>query len=198
MNEQLHESPVAVTPEVPDPRTLALVWIDARLARILRWRDGVVTETIMSDVPPHVRTTAHVRHDPAVRHGGSGRGQDDAERRRNEHLRTFLKSVAARLRADERIEILGTGTVGERLATHLQRSTVRRLPPPVVTFTRSAWLSERQLAARLRQRLGLQRCRGAVGAYRWSGSLPRKRSGAVTGPRRVLDKPPAGILGRQP
>jgi hypothetical protein len=102
-----------------------------------------------------------------------------------------LKSVAARLRADERIEILGTGTVGERLATHLQRSTARRLPPPVVIATRSAWLSERQLAARLRQRLGLQRRRGAVGAYRWSGSLPRTRSGAVTGPRRVLDKPPA-------
>lgn len=48
MTEQLHASPVAVTPEVPDPRTLALVWIDARLARILRWRDGVVTETIIS------------------------------------------------------------------------------------------------------------------------------------------------------
>lgn len=191
MNEQLHEPPVAVAPEVADPRTLALVWIDARLARIFRWRDGVVTETIMSDVPPHVRTTAHVRHDPADRHGGSGRGQDDAERRRNEYLRAFLKLVAARLRHDERIEILGTGTVGERLATHLQRSTARWLPPPVVIATRSAWLSERQLAARLRQRLGLQRRRGAVGAYRWSGSLPRTRSGAVTGPRRVLDKPPA-------
>lgn len=191
MNEQLHEPPVAVAPEVADPRTLALVWIDARLARIFRWRDGVVTETIMSDVPPHVRTTAHVRHDPADRHGGSGRGQDDAERRRNEYLRAFLKSVAARLRHEERIEILGPGTVWERLATHLQRSTGRRLPPPVVIATRSAWLSERQLAARLRQRLGRANRRGAVGAYRWSDPAPDTRAGAVTGPRRVLDKPPA-------
>ena len=191
MNEQLHEPPVAVAPDVSDPRTFVLVWIDARLARILRWRDGVVTETIMSEVPPHVRTTAHVRHDPADRHGGSGRGQDDAERRRNEYLRAFLKSVATRLRHDDRIEIMGTGTVGERLATHLGRTTSRRLPPPAITATRSAWLSERQLAARLRQRLGLQRRRGGVGAYRWSGALSRTRSGAVTGPRRVLDKPPA-------
>lgn len=191
MNEQLHEPPVAVAPEPADPRSFALVWIDARLARILRWRDGVVTETIMSDVPPHIRTTAHVRHDPADRHGGSGRGQDDAERRRNEHLRAFLKSVASRLRHDERIEIIGTGTVGERLATHLERATARHLPPPVITAARSAWLSERQLAARLRQRLGLRRRRGSVGAYRWSGTLPRTRSGAVLGPRHVLDKPPA-------
>ncbi|HSI99513.1 MAG TPA: hypothetical protein VLA59_03910 [Patescibacteria group bacterium] len=175
MNEQLHEPPAAVASEVIDPRTVALVWIDARLARILRWRDGVVSEAIMSDVPPHVRTTAHVRHDPADRHGGSGRGQDDAERRRNEYLRAFLKSVAARLRDDERIEILGTGTVGERLATHLRRLTARRLSPPVVIATRSAWLSERQLAARLRERLG----------------FPRTRAGAVTGPRRAFDKPPA-------
>lgn len=191
MNEQLDEPPVAVAPEVADPRTLALVWIDARLARIVRWRDGVVTETIMSGVPPHVRTTAHVRHDPADRHGGSGRGQDDAERRRNEYLRAFLKSVAARLRHEGRIEILGPGTVGERLATHLRRSTGRRLPPPVVIATRAAWLSERQFAARLRERLGMERRRGAVGTYRWSGSLPDTRSGAVAGPRRVLDRPPA-------
>lgn len=191
MNEQLHEPPMAVAPEESDPRTFALVWIDARLARILRWRDGVVTETIMSEVPPHVRTTAHVRHDPADRHGGSGRGQDDAERRRNEYLRAFLKSVATRLRHDDRIEIIGTSTVGERLATHLVRTTSHRLPPPAIAATRSAWLSERQLAARLRQRLGLQRRRGGVGAYRWSGSLPRTPSGTVTGPRRVLDKPPA-------
>jgi hypothetical protein len=191
MNEQLQEPPGASPPETADPATFALVWIDARLARIIRWRNGVVTETIRSDVPPHVRTTAHVRHDPAVRHGGSGRGQDDAERRRNEHLRSFLKAVVDRLRREERIEILGTGTVGERLATHLARATARRRVRPAIGVTRSAWLSERQLAARLRQHIGLQRRRASIGAYRWSGELPRLRSGAVTGPRHVLDKPPA-------
>lgn len=191
MNEQLHRQPSAVTSDEPDHRTFALVWIDARLARILRWRDGVVTDTIMSDVPPHVRTTAHVRHDPADRHGGSGHGQDDAERRRNQYLRAYLKSVADRLRRDERIEIMGTGTVGERLATHLRRTTARRLSPPAIAATRSAWLSERQLAARLRERLGLQRRRGMVGAHRWGADLPRTRSGGVTRPRLVLDQPPA-------
>lgn len=191
MNEQLHPVRGAGAPDEVDSATFALVWIDARLARILRWRDGVVTETIRSDVPPHVRTTAHVRHDPAVRHGGSGRGQDDAERRRNEHLRSYLKTVADRLHREERIEILGTGTVGARLAAHLARRTTGHRVRPSVGVTRSAWLSERQLAARLRQHLGLQRRRAGVGADRWSGEPSRTRSGAVPGPRHVLDKPPA-------
>ena len=175
---------------VPSETGFALVWIDSELARILRWRGRVVTENIVSDVPPHVRSTAHVRHDPRVRHGGSGRGQDDAERRRNEHLRAFLKEVAARLRQADEIEILGTGTVRERLATLLRRQTARRDPPPTVTALHSMPLTPRQLATHLRQRLGLHPRRRTVGAYRWSGRLPHTPSGAVTGPRKVLQKAP--------
>ena len=183
----------AAPPEVPleaGPRAegFALVWIDSDRAKILRWHGRVVTEKLVSDVPPHVRSTAHVRHDPRVRHGGSGRGQDDAERRRNEHLRTFLRTVADRLREDARIEILGTGTVGERLAALLTRQAARRHSPPSVEAFHSMPLTPRQLAARLRQRLGLDRRHVTVGAYRWSGELPRTRSGAVRGPRRVLEK----------
>lgn len=168
--------------------SLALVWIDSEGARILRWRRRVVTEKIESDVPPHVRSTAHVRHDPADRHGGSGRGQDDAERRRNEHLRTFLKTVAARLAHDTYVEIIGTGTVGERLGRLLRTRTARQPSPPTVVVVHSNWLTTRELATRLRQRLGLRPRRRTVGAYRWSGELPRTRSGAARGPRRVLDK----------
>ena len=185
----------AVQPEVreqavPGEKGYALVWIDSKLARILRWRGRVVTEKLDSDVPPHVRGTAHVRHDPLVRHGGSGRGQDDAERRRNEHLRAFLRAVADRLGDDDQIEILGTGTVGERLATLLRREAARRPSPPSIAVLHSMPLTPRQMAARLRQRLGLHRRRRTVGAYRWSGELPQTRSGAVTGPRRVLEKKP--------
>ena len=171
---------------------LALVWIDSTGARILRWRGRVITETIESDVPPHTRGTAHVRHDPRDRHGGSGRGQDDAERRRNEHLRAFLGAVADRLAADERVEILGTGTVGERLARLLRRRSAKH-GTQSVEVTRSLALTNRQLAARLRQRLGLERRRPTVGAYRWSGKLPRTRSGAVIGPRRVIEKEPSSL-----
>jgi hypothetical protein len=166
----------------------ALVWIDNERATILRWRGRVVTEKIVSDVPPHVGSTAHVRHDPSVRHGGSGRGQDDAERRRNEHLRAFLHVVADRLGEDEPIEILGSGTVGERLARFIRRRTARPQSPPSIVAVHSMSLTPRQLAARLRQRLGLESRRMTVGAYRWSGELPRNRSGAITGPRRVLEK----------
>ena len=168
--------------------SVALVWIDSDGARILRWRRRVVTEKIESDVPPHVRSTAHVRHDPADRHGGSGRGQDDAERRRNEHLRSFLKTVAGRLADDAYVEILGTGTVGERLGRLLRTRTARQPSRPNVVVVHSNWLTTRELATRLRQRLGLRPRRRTVGAYRWSGELPRTRSGAARGPRRVLDK----------
>jgi hypothetical protein len=183
----------AVPPDVsheagPREGDFALVWVDSEGATILRWRGRVVTETLVSDVPPHVRSTAHVRHDPSVRQGGSGRGQDDAERRRDEHLRAFLRAVADRLGEDDRIEILGTGTVGERLAALIRRRTARRQSPPSVEAFHSMPLMPRQLATRLRQRLGLDRRRLTVGAYRWSGEVPRTRSGAVRGPRRVLEK----------
>lgn len=175
---------------VPSEGRFALVWIDSEVARILRWRGRIVSEKIDSGVPPHVRSTAHVRHDPRVRHGGSGRGQDDAERRRNEHLRAFLKSVASRLDDDDHIEIVGTGTVGDRLATLLQRQAARLHTRPTIVALRSMWLTRRQLATRLRQRLGLHLRRRSVGAYRWSGDLPQTRSGAMIGPRKVLEKPP--------
>ncbi|HEX9635561.1 MAG TPA: hypothetical protein VGB34_08800 [Candidatus Limnocylindria bacterium] len=178
---------------VPGETGYALVWIDSKLARILRWRGRVVTEKLDSNLPPHVRGTAHVRHDPLVRHGGSGRGQDDAERRRNEHLRAFLDAVADRLGDDDQIEVLGTGTVGERLATLLRRQTARRPSPPSIMVLHSMPLTPRQLAARLRQRLGLDRRRRTVGAYRWSGELPLTRSGGITGPRRVLEKNPPSV-----
>jgi len=156
------------------PEAIALVWIDSDGARILRWRGRVVTEKLDSDVPPHVRGTAHVRHDPSVRHGGSGRGQDDAERRRNEHLRSFLKTVAGRLTDDAYVEIIGTGTVGERLGRLLRTRTVGRNPTIVVAH--SNWLTTRALATRLRQRLGLQPPRRTLGAIRRPGAVARAQS----------------------
>ncbi len=191
MAENRDAVPPAESPEAgPRAEGFALVWIDSERATILRWRGRVVTEEIVSDVPPHVRSTAHVRHDPRVRHGGSGRGQDDAERRRNEHLRSFLRAVADRLAEDDRIEILGTGTVSGRLAALLRTRTARRRSPPSVEAFHAMPLTSRQMAARLRQRLGLHPRRVSVGAYRWSGELLRTRSGAVRGPRRVLEKAP--------
>lgn len=172
----------------PSVERFAIVWIDSESATILRWRGRVVAEKVVSDVPPHTGSTAHVRHDPSVRHGGSGRGQDDFERRRNEHLRAFLHAVADRLGEDDPIEILGSGTIGGRLASFIRQRTSRPQSPPSIVAVHSMPLTPRQLAARLRQRLGLGSRRVTVGAYRWSGDLPRNRCGGITGPRRVLEK----------
>lgn len=167
----------------------ALVSIDTKLATILRWRGRVVSERVVSEVPPRVRSTAHLRYNPRDRHGGSGRGQD-RERQRNEHIRSFLRAVAGRLGQDGRIEILGTGTIGSRLAAMLRTQTYRRRWPQRVEAFHASPLTPRQLAARLRERLGLTVRRLTVGAFRWSGALPRTRSGAVRGPRRVVEKVP--------
>jgi hypothetical protein len=184
-----HLTERSLVPEPIPPHAAALVWIDGKVARILRWRGRVLTETIGSGVPPHVRGTDHIRHDPLVRHGGSGRGQDDAERWRNEHLRAYLKRVAGRL-ADERyVEILGTGTVCDRLARLLRARAAGRDPQPTIVVVHSNWMTQRALATRFRDRLGLRPRRRTVGAYRWSGDLPRSPSGAIQGPRRVLEKP---------
>ena len=167
----------------------AMVWIDYAEATILRWRDGAVaTDRVASDVPARERGTAHVRHDPRVRHGGSGRGEDDEERRRNEHLRAFLARVADRLADETELEILGTGTAGQRLASVVRRRREGRSGAGAVAVMRSEPLTARQLEARLRSHLGFGGRRRAVGAYRWSGDLPREPSGAIRGPRRVLEK----------
>jgi hypothetical protein len=130
----------------------AVVWIDSMHARILRWRGRVVTEEIESDVPAHVLGTRSVRHDPSIRHGGSGTGQEQAEDRRNEHLRAFLARVVDRLADVEFLEIVGTGRLGERLARQLRRGGGSR-GGPIVVVEHSNPLTNRQLAARLRARL---------------------------------------------
>jgi hypothetical protein len=174
-------------PPSTDNRHFALVWIDAEGARILRWI-GTVSETVIdSDVPVHERSTDHVRHDPRTRHGGGGRGADEAARHRTEHLRRFLADVEVALHDNDVIEVLGTGTLCDRLASQLRRTDRRHDRQRPITVHHSMPLTDRQLAARLRERVGAAPRRGSTGAYRWTGELPTQRSGRVTGPRRVVD-----------
>lgn len=177
-------------PPRTDDRRIALVWIDAEGARILRWVGKVSRTVIESDVPVQERSTHHVRHDPRTRHGGGGRGADDVARHRTEHLRRFLGRVEAALRDDEEVDILGTGTLGDRLASRLRRDDHGHGRSRPITAEHSMPMADRQLTARLRERVGESPRRGHVGAHRWTGTLPRLRSGRVTGPRRVVEKPP--------
>jgi hypothetical protein len=146
---------------IPDPRHLALVWIDSERATILRWRGRVVTDELVSDVPAHVRGTEHVRRDARVRRGGADREQSEAEARRHEHLRRYLALVADRLTDDEEIEILGPGTVPLRLRRALvERAGARRAPR--IGVSRAGPLTPRQLAALLRERIGMPPRRGTA------------------------------------
>ena len=77
----------------PDPR------LDRRARSLIaRWHVGdVQLERLRSDVPPHRRTTRHVRYDPAVAHGG-GAPEDVGEAKRLAHLAHFVTLVADRIR----------------------------------------------------------------------------------------------------
>jgi hypothetical protein len=173
---------------VADPAAFALVWIDAKGTRILRWRDGVVETWIDSDIPVHERSTAHVRHDPRTRHGGGGRGADDAARHRTEHIRRYLRRVEAELGPHEDLELIGGGPMCGRLASEVHRSDLRQHRRRTILVNHAMRMSRRQLAARLKSRLGMVATRGGAGSYRWTGALPQTRSGRVRSPRRVVLK----------
>jgi hypothetical protein len=108
------------------------------------------------DTPPHERSAGHVRHDPAVRHGG-GLPQAKLETHRLEHLRQGIAKVAATLPDDEDVLIIGPGTVRERLAAEVHE-TDRKRPPRVpsreVRTEAARRLTEAQLGERLRELVG--------------------------------------------
>ena len=110
------------------PESFALVWIDAEGARLLRWRGHVVEAFIEANIPTREKSTEHVRHDPLVRSGGGGRGNDEVARHRSEHVRQFLALVEAAVSDDGPIEILGTGTLLR--APGKRTSSFRHGPPP--------------------------------------------------------------------
>jgi hypothetical protein len=155
-------------PHMKEPTTL--VWIDARGATIVRWRDGEVDlEQLESGVPAHHRSTGHVRHDPSFRHGGGGPAQTADEPRRLEHLARFIDRVSARLPADDAILILGPGTVRERLEHHLREADEQHGRTRPISGASSGQLTLAQLVARLRHAIGDDPPRRRVGPYRQSG-----------------------------
>jgi hypothetical protein len=130
-----------------------LVWIDAERATIAEWREGdAQLHPIESSIPPHRRSTAHVRHEPTVRHGGGG--PDDGEAHRLEHVRRFLAEVADALPKDAPVRILGPGTMPRRLATVLEERDRHASRIRAIECIAAARLTDRQLAAELREAAG--------------------------------------------
>jgi len=181
-------------------RTSMLVWIDAREAVIVRWLDDRARlERVDSEVPAHHRATGHVRHDPAVRHGGGGPPQTAGEPHRLEHLDRFVEHIAGRLAPEDDLLILGPGTVPERLERLIREADTHHQRTRIVDCQASSRLTDRQLIARLRQFAGLAPRRRTVGAYRWSEPRPHRRSGATQPlPERVVEKRPPRLDGGKP
>jgi hypothetical protein len=133
------------------PSTATLVWIDAEQAVLCHWDgEAASVETVTSTVPAHRRSTGHVRRSPTDRHGGGG-AQDAGEPHRLEHLRGFLAEVARKVPPDDVLQVIGPGTVHERLAVLLaddDRESGRIRP---IRSGAAGRLSERQLRARLQE-----------------------------------------------
>jgi hypothetical protein len=180
-----------MTTEAGDHPSSTLVWIDAREAVIIRLHgERAHIERVESEVPAHHRATGHVRHNPAVRHGGGGSPQSAGEPHRIEHLNQFVRDIANVLAAGDDLLILGPGTVHERLARQLAEDEGRHGHMRHIACEASPPLTDRQLVARLRQFAGVEPRRRAVGAYRWSEPLDTRPSGqAQLPPRRVFSKP---------
>lgn len=137
-------------------RLATLVWIDAREAIVLRWKNGPKVARHELEVPPHEKSVGRVRHDPGVRHGG-GLAQSKLETHRLEHLRQGITQVAATLPADEDIVIIGPGTVRERLAAEVHEADEKRPPQVLAREVRTEAarrLTDAQLVERLRELVG--------------------------------------------
>lgn len=150
--------------------SLALVWIDARRAIVMRLVDGEASiERVESSVPVHARAIGHVRHDPAIRHGG-GRSQTAPDDHRLEHLARLVDAVVARLPAGSDVLIVGPGTVRERLARRVRALDRHAGRSRAITCRACAGMTDRQLVAVLRSAAGIPPTRRAVGT---GGHVPR-------------------------
>jgi len=132
-------------------RPRALVWIDSREAIIVRWEDEQARiDRVTSEVPDHHRSLGHVRHDPAIRHGG-GQSQDAEESRRQEYLARFLKDVAHRLPPATDLTVLGPGSVHEQLVKTIRGADIEHHDEREVVGRRSSRMTDRRLVAMLRE-----------------------------------------------
>ena len=156
----------------------AVVWIDSRQAIIARREAGTVSvDRLASDVPPHRRSTRHVRYDPTVSHGGGAPcGAGDA--RRLEHLAGFLKRVSESLPASADLIVVGPGTVHERLARAIRERDAIHGVARHVGCEVAARLTSRQIVARLGVASGDPARRRTAGPHGTGNHVARRGSEA--------------------
>ncbi len=132
-------------------RPRALIWVDTREAIVVRWEDEQARIVrVTSEVPDQHKSMGHVRHDPAVRHGG-GRSQAAETTRRDAYLHRFLKDVLRHVPVATDLTILGPGSIHDHLAKLIRAADHEHRDPREVVGRRSSRLTDRQLIAFLRE-----------------------------------------------
>ena len=154
---------------------LTLVWIDSREAQVVRDHAGEPSiERLMSDVPPHHRSTGHVRFDPSSRHGGAA--LTSGEPRRLEHMSQFVRRVARGLPLQSDVLVIGPGTVRNRLSSQLRRQDTRSGVQRAISCEPADRLTRRQLVARYRRSIGAELRRRTVPMRRRRQSPPERKA----------------------
>jgi hypothetical protein len=105
-------------------------------------------------VPSRHRAAGHVSHDPR-RPGGGGIPDDRLERRRERLLASFLHGVTARIPPDDRVVLLGPGSVRDRLADDLRAADARARRARPIESMPAGRMTDRQLQAWLRLSAGI-------------------------------------------
>lgn len=139
------------------------VWIDGTSAVVARWVGHPVLLRVEDEVPSRHRSTGHIRHDPAVRHGGGGVLAEQLERDRLRHRSAHLRHVAALVPDTGPVLVMGPGSARLELERILVAADRRRRRERPVLCEASGRLTDRELIARLRASVGAAPDRRIVG-----------------------------------
>jgi hypothetical protein len=147
---------------------VAVVWIDARHAVIVRWDDDEpLTNWIESGVPAWRRAVGSVRRGPARPYGGGRVAGHGTENQYVGRMREFFSDVADRLADLDHVEVSGRGLPHQEFAallTQLADKSDNELS--VTTRPLARRPSEAQLGARLRKLSDQTLPRRTSGPYR--------------------------------
>jgi hypothetical protein len=146
-----------------EPTTATIVWVDGTTAIVARWAGRPIVERVVSEVPAHHRSTGHIRHDPAIRHGGGGVATDQVERERLLRRAAHLQRVEDLVPETSDVQVLGPGLARMELAGSLRAADRRGRRSRHVATHASGRLTERQVVAILRSSVGEAPARRVVG-----------------------------------
>ena len=147
----------------PETAAGSAVWVDGTRAVVVRWVGHAIVDHVEDDVPSRHRSTGHIRHDPAVRHGGGGIVAEQVERDRMRHRAAHLRRVAALVPVTGPVLVLGPGSARLELEHAVAAADRRCRRDRSVWSEASGRLTDRELIARLRASIGASADRRVVG-----------------------------------